>query len=142
MKRLRTGGGALLLAWGVLAWGAPAWAEGEEAPGPVEVEMTEFRFTPDTITLRAGVEARLVLVNRGAVMHEFASPYLAEVGVAVETDGIRVETVGLGEVEVEPGHAATLIFTPEAAGRFVFLCGAKAPVDHAGEGMRGTLIVQ
>jgi uncharacterized cupredoxin-like copper-binding protein len=119
----------------------PAAADGGEPVQAVTVAMTEYRFEPATLTLAAGVEVRLTLENRGTVMHEFATPYLAEVEVKVETGGVNVEAVGLGEVEVPPGGRAVLVFTPEETGTFLFVCGANKPVSHLREGMRGTLVV-
>jgi len=106
------------------------------------VTLTEYRFDPATVVLQAGVETHLTVVNRGTVLHEFATPYLTDLEVSVETGGVKVETLGLGEVEVPPGGRAVLVFTPEAKGSFIIVCGADKPVSHLHKGMRGMLEVR
>lgn len=128
---------AAAVAWGL--WAGPAWAD------PVQeatVTLTEYAFEPATVRLEAGVEARLTLVNKGTVMHEFATPYLTDLDVEVEVGGVTVEALGLGEVEVLPGESAVVVFTPDATGSFIIVCGANKPVSHLRHGMRGTLEVR
>jgi plastocyanin len=126
---------------------AAAWmlAAGPAAADPVQevtVTLTEYAFEPAVVRLHPGVEARITVVNKGTVMHEFASPYLTDIEVGVETDGVSVETLGLGEVELRPGARAVVTFTPDVTGSFIIVCGANEPVSHLREGMRGTLEVR
>ena len=141
---------AAAIATATLLAGAPARADDVTHAGAddvtptrhLTVEMTEYRFIPNRIELEAGVEAHLTLVNRGKVMHEFEAPYLADVQVNVESEGLMAATLGLAEVEVPPGGSATLVFTPEKPGEFPFECGARMPMPHQKLGMRGTLVVR
>jgi len=116
-------------------------ADADEAVTEVTVVMTEYAFTPSDIALTVGERARLVLVNRGKHLHEFATPYLTDLEVTVDADGTVVEALGIGEVEVPPGRRVTLLFTPESAGTFPVVCPSREPVSHYAEGMRGTLTV-
>ena len=134
--------GTALGAPGPAAAQDPQTARMAEPVQAVTVTLTEYRFDPSTVILKAGEETRLTVVNRGTVMHEFAPPYLADLEVGVETGGVKVETLGLGEVEVQPGARAVLVFTPETKGSFLIVCGANQPVSHLRKGMRGMLEVR
>lgn len=122
--------------------GAVARAGDDGAPTQrLVVEMTEYRFSPDTIELEAGVETYLTVSNRGRMMHEFEAPYLADVQVNVETPELLVAAMGLAEVQVAAGRSVTLVFTPERRGEFTFVCDAREPSPHQKLGMRGRLTV-
>lgn len=141
MKRITGRIAALAVAWAA-AWVVAAGPAAAEPLQEVTVTLTEYRFEPAVVRLEAGVPARLTLVNAGTVMHEFATPYLTDTDVGVETDGVTVETLGLAEVEVQPGARAVVTFTPEEKGSFIIVCGADKPVSHLHEGMRGMLEVR
>ena len=145
MKRAWTLGiGVFMVILAAGPWGAavpPAWSE--EGPRQrVVVELKEYAFSPKKITLQAGMATELVLVNWGKYMHEFESPYFQELDTDILLPKALIETLGIAEVEVEPGGEVVLRFTPEATGEFPVACHAAEPKDHYGEAMMGTLIVK
>jgi uncharacterized cupredoxin-like copper-binding protein len=127
--------------------GAPAFAieeeEVEEAPvRRIEVRVLDYRFEPSAIALTAGESVELALTNEGTVLHEFVIPSFHDLTVAIEVAGVIAETLGIVELELDPGSTAKLRFTPETPGEFPFSCRAKKPKDHFKAGMTGTLIVK
>ncbi len=107
---------------------APAAAEAPApaaaAPGPVvvDVESTEFAFTPSILTVPAGAEVTLRLRNAGVVPHNIDIP---DLGVFVEVDA---------------GGSGEVTFTaPETAGAFGVVCNIPG---HAEGGMVGDLVVE
>ncbi|MDQ7820875.1 MAG: cupredoxin domain-containing protein [Armatimonadota bacterium] len=125
----------------------------------VTVTLTEFKFTPATVTLQAGVPAVVTLVNKGTVEHEFmvygrpaqavddwdeyamANTYfqgLGEVEVEFAKQG-AVAGTNLFEVEVQPNRTATVVFTPTKKGTFEIGCHVEG---HYEAGMKGTLVVK
>ncbi|MDQ7850664.1 MAG: plastocyanin/azurin family copper-binding protein [Armatimonadota bacterium] len=119
-------------------------------------------FRPAQVTLQAGVETEIVLVNRGKLKHEFmvyAPPkpgtsrdalhewaednnYFKALEVKVEGSGLEVEAKELIEIELAPGRSAEVKFTPKKTGTFEMACLVKDPVDHYQAGMKGTLVVK
>jgi plastocyanin len=108
----------------------------------VTVKLSEYRFEPAHITLKAGKEVELTLVNEGAVMHEFITDALKDLEVDVEIDGIVAETHGVAELEIPTKAKVVLRFTPEKTGEFPVACHAKEPKDHLKEGMIGKLAIR
>lgn len=134
------------------------------APGAMKaqkitVTMTDFKFTPNKITLQASVPVELTLRNRGKVEHEFmvypapkAPPadwdeYLMPNTFFQNMDEVEVEFEGQGavagvslfEVEVKAGKSATVHFTPNRKGTFEIGCHVEG---HYEAGMKGTLTVK
>ncbi len=125
----------------------------------VTIALTEFKFTPATITLKAGVPVEIVLVNRGKVEHEFLvyetpkgkvsdwdewvmpNTYFKDMGeVEGEFPGIgAVAGTSVFEVEVKPGKRAELKFTPTRKGTFEIGCHV---AGHYEAGMKGVLVVK
>ncbi|MCL6552483.1 MAG: hypothetical protein K6W08_05095 [Firmicutes bacterium] len=125
-------------------------------------DLPRMYFRPARVTLQAGVEAEIVLVNRGKVTHEFmvyAPPrpgtsrealhrwaeetnYFRGVEVKVEGGGVEVEAKDVLEVEVAAGKSAEVKFTPRRTGTFEMACLIKDQVDHYEAGMKGTLVVR
>lgn len=145
---------------------AGAGSAGAPAQRKVTLTMGEdgarMFFRPAQVTLPAGVEVEIVLVNRGRLKHEFmvyAPPrpgtsrealhewaeqnnFFAGIEVKVEGGGVEVAAKDLLEVEVAPGRSAEVKFTPRKTGTFEMACLLKDPVDHYAAGMKGTLSVR
>jgi len=86
----------------------------------VRVELTEFRFNPSTVTLKAGVPVELELVNTGKDTHMLASPYLGSQDVEIEGSEIEVDAPnGIKYVKLEPGKSVEIKFTPKGKGKLV-----------------------
>jgi len=138
------------------AYGITAGAAKEQK---VTITMTDFKFTPAMITLQSGVPAEIVLVNKGAVEHEFMvyktpagkikdwdeyimpNTYFKDMGeVEGEFEGIgAVAGTSVFEVEVMKGKTAELKFTPTRKGTFEMGCHVEG---HYEAGMKGVLVVK
>jgi magnesium-transporting ATPase (P-type) len=118
------------------------------------VEMTDLRFTPAAIALKAGERVAITFTNRGAVPHEFMAGRGAQPGRGFRTDlfaGTHPEISGAGAtskhgdghdeeafgVTVPAGATATITFTvPAKTGTWEFGCFLPG---HYEAGMKGQL---
>jgi uncharacterized cupredoxin-like copper-binding protein len=130
------------------------------APGEaVTLTLSEYAFTPSTLTLRTGVPVVLTLRNTGKVAHELmlypvsnsavkdwdeyamANTYFQKMGeVEAEFAGRGHDSAtSLFEVYVEAGQAVVIRFTPNRVGTFEMGCHLPA---HYENGMKGTITVK
>ena len=127
----------ILLAAATLALAATAGSA--QAPtdfgraAAVEIVLTSFSFTPDTLHLRAGVPVRLTIRDaKGG--HNFAAPkFFAAARIAPEDVG----KVRGGKIELEGGEAVTIRMVP-AAGTYKLTC---THFLHTSFGMKGSIVV-
>ena len=92
------------------------------AAATLTVVTTEFKFTPDTLSVHAGERVQVTLDNtKGALKHDMRQP---ELNI---------------HAEVEAGEKMTFEFTPSKAGTFDLVCDVSG---HKDAGMVGKLIVQ
>lgn len=112
---------------------------GAQTPPTLHIEMVEFSFRPPTLHLTAGRSARLELVNRGQIAHQFGTTYLRALSVRIVADTVYAETAGLDFIRLDPGGTARLEFLPYRKGRFAFACTIEG---HQEAGMRGVLDVR
>ncbi|MDR5694804.1 MAG: cupredoxin domain-containing protein [Armatimonadota bacterium] len=125
----------------------------------ITIQLIEFAFKPNRITLTKGVPVELKLSNKGSVTHEFmvyAPPkagmsmeelekwaeeksYFKGVEVTVEGAGIEVVGKDIFEVEIEKGKSVEIKFTPIKAGTFEIGCHLPG---HYEAGMKGTMVVK
>lgn len=110
----------------------------------VRIELTEYGFTPATVTLKAGMPAELELVNVGKESHMFTSPYLKSQDLEIEGSGIEVDAPkGVKYVKLEPGKTVEIKFKPKGKGTFGFSCDVRKDGKlHRDLGMKGKLIVK
>ncbi len=154
MKRFITLGIVAVLV-AALTVGATAAAKAQK----LTVTMTDFKFAPKTVTVRAGTPVELTLVNKGVSEHEFmvyvtpkatpddwdeyimANTYFQRMGeVEVEFEGRgAVASTSMFEVELKKGRSATIIFTPNRKGTFEIGCHVEG---HYEAGMKGTFVVK
>jgi len=88
----------------------------------VTIATTEFKFTPDTITVHMGERVQVTLDNtKGTLKHDLYQP---ELNI---------------HAEVEAGKKAIFEFTPNKAGTFDLICDVPG---HKEAGMVGKLVVQ
>ncbi|KHK90460.1 hypothetical protein LK12_16970 [Novosphingobium malaysiense] len=100
----------------------------------VEVELSNFDFTPSTIRLDADKAYALHIVNTASGGHDFTAPeFFAASRVAPED----VASVRDGQVELGGGQTATIHLVP-SAGTFSLIC---THTGHALLGMKGTIVV-
>ncbi len=95
---------------------------GGSAPSStINVEFTEFHFTPDTFTIPAGQEITINAHNNGAVVHNFV---IMKLGTAVGDDfGPEDEPNIFWQLEIQPGEQTTAKFTaPTEPGDYQVTC--------------------
>lgn len=111
-----------------------------QSSGPsteIEVEMTDFAFTPNHFTVPTGEEIIVNIAHHGIVVHEFIimNPGTTAGDKFDEEDLANVYTI----VEVPPGHSQTFSFTaPSEPGEYQIVCGI---AGHLESGMTATLSV-
>ncbi len=153
-KRVQIFGVAALVLF--LALGGAAWGASEQR---VTVTMTEMRFAPAKVTLKAGTTVEIKLVNKGKVKHEFMvyttpkaglageeleewaedNSYFKGLAVKVEGGGIEVAGRDIFEIELAAGKSVEVKFTPKKTGTFEIGCHVEG---HYEAGMKGSLTVK
>lgn len=159
MKRWIEGLG-WILAVGMLLLGCARPA----GPAEIRITMSEFKFEPDTIRVKAGQEVRLVLVNVGQRDHElmigrnvmemggnpagYHKDFFAGLSPQVSGEKIKKEEEEAEAhagfmVALEPGGRATVVFTVPAdrVGEWEMGCFEENG-SHYLSGMKGKLIVE
>lgn len=126
----------------------------------ISVSMSEMKFAPMNITLKAGQKAVITVTNTGKVVHElqaYNTPKVAPKDEAGWDAYMQKNTIWLPskdatltingkakkgsffEVELQPGEKGVLIFTPTKKGTFELAC--HKPSHYEG-GMKGTVTVK
>ena len=100
----------------------------------------DMRFTPDRIEVRQGETVRFVVVNRGAMLHEFV---LGDKQTLDEHAAMMVKFPGMEHDEpymahVKPSARGEIVWRFNRPGDFDFAC---LIAGHYQAGMRGTIKV-
>lgn len=101
------------------------------------VELSDFAITPNQLSVPAGAEIQIKVVNNGTVEHNF---YIMQYGVDVG-DMFDEEDIANAywEVDAQPDESVELSFTaPDQPGIYQIVCGMPG---HLQAGMVGTLEV-
>ena len=85
------------------------------------VEGSNFKFVPNTLTVKKGEKTRILFKNSGG-FHDF------------KIDGLNIATA-----VIKDGEQDFVEFTPMEAGTFEYYCSVG---NHRGMGMTGTLTVE
>jgi uncharacterized cupredoxin-like copper-binding protein len=102
------------------------------------VTMSEFAFDPAQISVPAGSQVNLTLVNDGTLAHEFVI-IKKDMQVTAPFDEDQDEDKIYWENEVEAGESESEVFSaPEEPGEYQIICGI---AGHLEQGMQGTLTV-
>lgn len=131
---------------------------GGAAAGPastertIEVTLTEFKFSPNSITVAPGERVTFKFTNKGALEHEFmagrgATPskgytedWIAKAGAATAPHTHPGESHSGQGVRVPADWYATLtVVVPDEKGVYEFGCFVQG---HYEAGMKGTLVVR
>ena len=128
-----------LVAGGALSLPVAAGAQSDQCAAsdatPLEIDLSNYKFTPEPIELKAGQPYRLTLVNQAHGSHNFtAREFFAAAQVAPEDAG----KVAKGQVKLKGGESVTLTVVP-AAGTYDLSCTI---MGHAGKGMKGHIVVE
>lgn len=88
----------------------------------VKVKMTEMRFEPAVITVKAGTPVTITVENVGRVNHDFT------------VRGLDTPV----RIAAGPGQSASATFTPDKPGTYETYCSVPG---HEAAGMKGQLVV-
>jgi plastocyanin len=103
-------------------------------PPMVAIELSNFRFSPNAIQLRAGVPTVLRLHNASNGGHNFSAP---EFFAAARLDPRTAAAVGGGTIEI-PGRGVVTMTVVPTRGRYRLKC---THTLHSAFGMKGTIVV-
>src|SRR5579864_6802903 len=109
-------------------------AENAPAARLVTVITSEYRFTPNHLTLKQGQAYRLHLENHGKETHEFTAPTFF---ASVKLENPDVLNADKTEIVVQPAETKDLSFVPQKPGHYGFRCA-----DHDWAGMTGDITVK
>lgn len=103
----------------------------------LNVDMTDFKFTPDTYEVPAGSEVTLHLNDKGTLAHEFVIMKLGKQATIPFDDDDEGNIYW--EKELETGESETVTFTaPSEPGEYEVVCGTPG---HLEQNMVGKLTV-
>jgi uncharacterized cupredoxin-like copper-binding protein len=107
-------------------------------PVTIDVDMTEYKFTPDEFTVPAGAEITINIKNSGKQHHQFQILVLgAKTDDEVDKDG---NSTKYWSVNLAPRTNESLAFTaPSERGDYIIKC---ALPGHTPAGMVATLHVK
>ena len=107
-----------------------------QAPAVVNVQLANYKFTPNTIVLDHGRPYVLRLHNASGGGHDFTAPaFFAAAAIAP----IDRRLVAGGEVEVPPGQVRQISLTAPRPGRYPLKC---THTFHKFFGMSGAIVVR
>lgn len=129
-------GRSLILALGI----APllVGAAHAQSATTVTVALTNFKFTPNTITLKSGTTYTLHLVNNGGSGHDFAAPEFFKASTIAPADKSKIDSDD-GDVDLDSGQSVDVTLTPNKPGTYKLEC---THFMHATFGMTGQIVVQ
>jgi plastocyanin len=113
-----------------------------QEPKTITLVLTEFKFTPDTITLTAGQPVQLNIQNQGKLDHNLSSDDLPLMNITyIKADNStqdlsRYVSTNVLNADALSGHTSVVTFTPTTAGTFGFFSE-----DEESLGMVGKFVV-
>ena len=129
---------------GMLALLLSACAGSSKPSTEITMTMTEFSYSPSSITVSAGQPVELTLKNDGQIEHDF-------VVEKIDVSSVSVEGGGVGEhhmsgdhsnydlhVSTSTGGTSVLKFTAYDSGTYKVFCSVEG---HEAAGMVGELVV-
>lgn len=105
---------------------------------------TDFQFSPGVVLVPLGQSITITFVNNGQTTHDFAIVAMEATEISGNTSDSSVQghTEHASEyvihVATTAGGSSTVVFTPQKAGQYEFICTVDG---HKEAGMLGTLIV-
>ncbi len=150
-------GMALLLGTGVVLFDLsgqqakhPTIVMGDPAKGEFTFAFLDVDGKPmDKLILKNNVENEIVLINKGKLPHELRSDVFRLFPFDVEIEGVgEIETVGIRDMDLEPGKQVTFIVKPALSGKVLDEKGGQVEFElgcflpgHYKAGMKGTIVV-
>lgn len=116
----------------------PAADAADALPNAVEIIASKRAFVPETVTLRVGRPAALIIRNEDEELHAFVPLLLFQrTNVQVSGNGApEFNEAGFARVLIPPRGKAELRFIPRTSGTFLYIC------DLPGHNMRAEIIVE
>ena len=105
-------------------------------PQVLTVEMSNFKFTPATLTLMHGRPYVLHFVNSASGGHDFVAKEFFAASTIAPEDRAKVKN---GELELSGGDSADVHLVANAPGTYKSRC---SHFMHSSFGMKGEVIVQ
>jgi uncharacterized cupredoxin-like copper-binding protein len=115
----------------VLALAAPAVAQ----PTTSTVELSNFKFAPPELQLRAKTPTVLQLRNLSSGGHSFSAPAFF---AAAQVDPTSAGLIRNGQVDV-PAHSTVQVIVTPGAGQYPLQC---THPFHSTLGMKGVIVVR
>ncbi|MEK7808915.1 MAG: cupredoxin domain-containing protein, partial [Chloroflexota bacterium] len=107
------------------------------------VEMREYSFSLDTLTVAANQKVRVNILNKGNIEHDFSIMEIPTVSEPKVADPSHGHSMTGPEPQLHasalPGIRNTVEFTPTKPGTYEFYCVISG---HKEQGMAGKLIVK
>lgn len=102
----------------------PAADAADALPNAVEIIASKRAFAPETVTLRVGRPATLIIRNEDEDLHAFVPLLLFQrTNVQVSGNGApEFNEAGFARVLIPPRGRAELQFTPRTSGTFFYIC--------------------
>ena len=127
----------LVIAALVLAACGGAGTSGGQGAGQIKVTMTEFKFSPDSLSATAGSTVNLSLLNSGSVQHTFVILKAGTTATSPFDDSQKTNIYW--SVSADPGKTVNTSFTaPDQPGDYQVVCDLPG---HMEGGMVGKLTV-
>lgn len=115
---------------------ALAQAADQTAGESLTVELSSFKFTPGTLTLRHGERYHLRFVNVSSGGHDFAAKDFFAASTVAPGDNGKIDN---GKIRLRGGESVEITLTPNQTGTYKTRC---SHFMHSAFGMTGTIVVQ
>jgi plastocyanin len=115
---------------------SPAFAQ---EPKTITIVLTEYQFTPNTITLTAGQPVQLNIQNQGKADHNLSSDELPLARITyIKADNStqdlsRYVTTNVLNTDALSGHTSVVTFTPTTPGTFGFFSESEESLGMVGK---------
>lgn len=127
------------------AWGHAGKAK--DVTRTVKLDASEYAFSEQALTFKAGETVKFVIKNTGKLKHELTIGDAAEQAAhAAEMSKMsdmkhdeNTHEMPANSIHVAPGETRELIWTFEKAGKLLFACNYPG---HSDLGMAGNIVVQ
>ena len=103
----------------------------------ITVSLTNYAFTPGTLTLKAGETYRIHFSNDAGKGHDFTAREFFQSSTVAAADKGKLEDGE--EVELDGGQSADITLTPNRPGTYPVTC---THFMHSMMGMTGKIVVQ
>jgi uncharacterized cupredoxin-like copper-binding protein len=126
----------LFIPLGIFLTGFAGGAAIAQAPQAITVDLSNFKFTPATLTLTHGRSYVLHFVNSSSGGHDFVAKEFFDAASIAPEDRAKVKH---GEVELDGGESADIHIVAGTPGSYKSHC---SHFMHSSFGMTGTVVVQ